>query len=102
MRKMIFVSMIQTVSESSEVVRDLLHRSSEIHNRQRIEYIYFIFQILCQYCDNDDLLNKPLIELAKAEIKVDMRYFGSDNFVGTRDSWTDSNVDLSNRAFRVR
>ena len=45
MRKTFFLSLIQTVSESSEVkvVPDLLRRSNEIHNRWRIEYLYFIF-----------------------------------------------------------
>ncbi len=40
----------------------------------------------------DFSLNKPFVnfaEIAGDSIEIDIRYFGSDNFVGTRDSITD-------------
>ena len=49
----------------------------------------FDIQIVGQQCDANFSLNKPLVNLAEIDsdsIKIDIRYFGPENFVGTRDS----------------
>ena len=49
----------------------------------------FDIQIVGQQCDAIFSLNKPLVNLAEIDsdsIKIDIRYFGPENFVGTRDS----------------
>ena len=48
-------------------------------------------QIIGQHCDANFSIDMPLLNLAEIaadSIRIDLRYFGHENFVGTRDSWT--------------
>ena len=48
-------------------------------------------QIIGQHCDANISMKMPLLNLAEIaadSIRIDIRYFGLENFVGTRDSRT--------------